>query len=236
MMISPHRYMVTNETLYHKDPVTGRPQVIGLGWLDDSMTPHGPTEEDPNYIADTGATPEDMAAQVAAYQESMLELKKKVIPMGGFWWQVSVPKYKFSSCHTLRTLCTHTPTLFVRLHQPVFPPTHPHARLCHPAPARTHIRTSTFGYTQGARFHLCLSLSVFCQLALTNTPSHEHALPMLQLMDGSGVKIQGEDPAACKAVLTTECVAKPTAWNRMVLYNIPKGGSGVSTYNHMLWL
>ena len=29
-----------------------------------------------------------MAAQVAAYQESILELKKKVIPMGGFWWQL----------------------------------------------------------------------------------------------------------------------------------------------------
>ena len=40
-------YMVTNETLLHKNPSTGKPQVIGLGWLDDSMTPHGPTEEAP---------------------------------------------------------------------------------------------------------------------------------------------------------------------------------------------
>jgi hypothetical protein len=30
---------VTNETLLHKDPTTGEPQVIGLGWLDDSMSP-----------------------------------------------------------------------------------------------------------------------------------------------------------------------------------------------------
>jgi hypothetical protein len=29
-----------------------------------------------------------MAAQVAAYEESMLALKRKVIPMGGFWWQL----------------------------------------------------------------------------------------------------------------------------------------------------
>ena len=29
--------------------VTGKPQVIGLGWLDDSMRPQGPTEEDRNY-------------------------------------------------------------------------------------------------------------------------------------------------------------------------------------------
>jgi hypothetical protein len=45
-----HEYMVTNETLLHVDPTTGRPQPIGLGWLDDSMTMNGPTEEDPNYI------------------------------------------------------------------------------------------------------------------------------------------------------------------------------------------
>jgi hypothetical protein len=25
-----------------------------------------------------------------------------------------------------------------------------------------------------------------------------------------------------------ECVAKPSSWNKMVLYNIPGGGSGVS--------
>jgi len=75
--------MITNETLFHKNPVTGEPQVIGLGWLDDSMTPQGPTEEDKNYIADTGASPAEIASQVAAYQESMLALKRKVVPMGG---------------------------------------------------------------------------------------------------------------------------------------------------------
>ena len=30
-------YMITNETLLHKNPQTGKPQVIGLGWLDDSI-------------------------------------------------------------------------------------------------------------------------------------------------------------------------------------------------------
>ena len=43
--------MISNETLLHKDPKTGIPQVIGLGWLDDSMTPNGPTEEDKNVSA-----------------------------------------------------------------------------------------------------------------------------------------------------------------------------------------
>ena len=33
--------MVTNETLLHKNPVTGEPQAIGLGWLDDSMLVSG---------------------------------------------------------------------------------------------------------------------------------------------------------------------------------------------------
>ena len=74
----------------------------------------GPTEEDRNYIADTGATTEDMVAQVAAYKQSMYELTKKVIPMGGFWWQlmdtsgVKLAKRGLSaaSCRsTLKTLC-----------------------------------------------------------------------------------------------------------------------------------
>jgi len=80
--------MVTNETLFHTDPLTGAPQPIGLGWLDDSMTPNGPTEEDPSYISDTGASPTDMASQVAAYQESMQALIERVIPLGGFFWQL----------------------------------------------------------------------------------------------------------------------------------------------------
>jgi hypothetical protein len=80
--------MISNETLLHLNPQTGEPQPIGLGWLDDSMTPKGPTEEDPNYIADTGADAASMQAQVAAYQESMQQLIKTVIPMGGFFWQL----------------------------------------------------------------------------------------------------------------------------------------------------
>ena len=81
-------YMITNETLLHKNPTTGKPQVIGLGWLDDSMTPHGPTEEDRNYMADTGADDADMKTEVAAYKTSMTALVKKVLPMGGYWWQL----------------------------------------------------------------------------------------------------------------------------------------------------
>lgn len=72
----------------HKDPVTGKPQMIGLGWLDDSMKLTGPTEEDRNYIADTGASAADMQAQVDAYEESMEELKATLIPLGGFYWQL----------------------------------------------------------------------------------------------------------------------------------------------------
>lgn len=33
-----NEYMISNETLFHKNPQTGEPQPIGLGWLDDSMT------------------------------------------------------------------------------------------------------------------------------------------------------------------------------------------------------
>ena len=80
--------MITNETLLHRNPKTGQPQPIGLGWLDDSMRLTGPTEEDRNYIADTGASASDMAEQVAAYRNTMTALVKKVLPMGGYWWQL----------------------------------------------------------------------------------------------------------------------------------------------------
>ena len=41
-----NEYMISNETLFHKNPHTGEPQMIGLGWLDDRMQLNGPTEED----------------------------------------------------------------------------------------------------------------------------------------------------------------------------------------------
>merc|ERR1712190_526912 len=118
-----NEYMVTNETLYHKNPVTGKPQQIGLGWLDDSMTMNGPTEEDSHYIADTGASSDDMKAQVAAYQESMAELQKKVVPMGGFWWQLmdggalkSLAKMNSTTCKaTLRSVCVTKPTTWNKM-------------------------------------------------------------------------------------------------------------------------
>jgi hypothetical protein len=89
-----NEYMVSNETLDHKNPETGESQVIGLGWLDDSMRTTGPSEEDKHYIADTcgsntsQACIDDMRSQFDAYEVSVLALKEKVIPMGGFWWQL----------------------------------------------------------------------------------------------------------------------------------------------------
>lgn len=68
--------------------MTGKPQPIGLGWLDDSMKITGPTEEDKNYIADTGASPAEMQAQVDAYQDTIQKLREKLIPLGGFYWQL----------------------------------------------------------------------------------------------------------------------------------------------------
>merc|ERR1712039_178209 len=77
-----------------------------------------------------------MKAQVAAYQESMLELTKKVVPMGGFWWQ---------------------------------------------------------------------------------------------LMDGSGMRSLAKmNPTTCKSTLRSLCVAKPSTWNKLQMYNIPSGGTGVT--------
>ena len=85
-----------------------------------------------------------MQEQVAAYRRSMYELTKKVVPMGGFWWQ---------------------------------------------------------------------------------------------LMDGRGSKLAGGASAAqCILTLRDLCVganasATPSAWNRMQMYNVPNGGSGLSAAN-----
>ena len=89
-----NEYMVTNETLLHKNPVTGEPQPINLGWLDDSMGSTGPSEEDKRYMLDTCGSNSSLAcvadqeSQVAAYKASMQALQDKVVPMGGFWWQL----------------------------------------------------------------------------------------------------------------------------------------------------
>jgi hypothetical protein len=119
-------YMISNETLLHKNPITGEPQAIGLGWLDDSMEMNGPTEEDPNYIADTGASTQDMQEQVDAYQESMNALIETVIPMGGFFWQLMDGSGAHlnsginttvdpTTCETyLRSVCVPNPSIFKR--------------------------------------------------------------------------------------------------------------------------
>ena len=107
-----------------RNPVTGKPQVIGLGWLDDSMTPHGPTEEDGNYMADCGFSASDMAEQVAAYKATMTALVKKVVPMGGYWWQLmdgggnklANKAVKPAQCKSILTgMCTEKPSFWSRM-------------------------------------------------------------------------------------------------------------------------
>ena len=54
----------------------------------------GPTEEDTHYTADTcgdAGSPrckQELQSQVDAYEASKLALIEKVIPLGGFWWQL----------------------------------------------------------------------------------------------------------------------------------------------------
>jgi hypothetical protein len=76
-------YMISNETLLHKDPVTGEDAMISLGWMDDSMTLNGPTEEDPNYIADTGFSAAEMQDQVDAYRATIAQFNEAVHAAGG---------------------------------------------------------------------------------------------------------------------------------------------------------
>ena len=48
------------------------------------MTINGPTEEDSNYIADTGASPADMQAQVDAYRATITQFNNAVWQNKGF--------------------------------------------------------------------------------------------------------------------------------------------------------
>jgi hypothetical protein len=80
--------MISNETLFHKNPTTGEPQIISLGWMDDSMQMTGPTEEDSNYIADCGFSTQEMADQVAAYRETISQFNQAVAQHGGFTWMM----------------------------------------------------------------------------------------------------------------------------------------------------
>eukprot|EP00039_Didymoeca_costata_P015930 m.277463 g.277463 ORF g.277463 m.277463 type:complete len:615 (+) comp16307_c0_seq7:50-1894(+) len=78
-----NEYMISNETLHHNPP-------IGLGWLDDSMTLQGMTEGAPypTWVEDTGSSPQDMQDHVNAYHRNMANLANKLVPMGGFYWQL----------------------------------------------------------------------------------------------------------------------------------------------------
>jgi len=118
--------MISNETLFHTNPITGEPQMISLGWMDDSMQMSGPTEEDSNYIADTGATTQDMQDQVLAYRETITQFNQAVAAKGGFTYMMAsgggaqLNKGNHSTvdtatCKTILTsLCTPSPSAWNR--------------------------------------------------------------------------------------------------------------------------
>ena len=68
-----NEYMISNETLYHTNLLTREPQVIGLGWLDDSMGLNGPSEEDKNYIADTCVGGSPTSTECIADQKAQVD-------------------------------------------------------------------------------------------------------------------------------------------------------------------
>eukprot|EP01044_Picomonas_judraskeda_P007430 COSAG03_NODE_796_length_5819_cov_19.619755_8_plen_147_part_01 len=77
-----------------------------------------------NYMADTGADAADMKTQVAAYRNTMTALVKKVVPMGGYWWQLmdgggnklAAKNVSTATCKsTLATLCKPKPDSWDRM-------------------------------------------------------------------------------------------------------------------------
>eukprot|EP00051_Salpingoeca_urceolata_P027693 m.482796 g.482796 ORF g.482796 m.482796 type:complete len:583 (-) comp22669_c0_seq1:268-2016(-) len=96
-----NEYMISNETLFHKG--------VSLGWLDDSMKLTGPTEEDTHFINDTGLSAAEMQASVAAYQKNIRTLQKKVVSLGGFYWQMirgQVPEIRNATGRRARNVTT----------------------------------------------------------------------------------------------------------------------------------
>lgn len=57
--------------------------------MDDSMRPTGPTEEDKNFIADTGSSSQDMQDLVDGYQAMMDKYNEAVVAAGGFTWMLA---------------------------------------------------------------------------------------------------------------------------------------------------
>ena len=78
--------MISNETLLHKP-------AISLGYLDDTMSVHGPSEEDRHFINDTGSTAAEMQEHADAYATNMLRLERQLVKTGGFWHQVYIYLY-----------------------------------------------------------------------------------------------------------------------------------------------
>ena len=88
-------YMISNQTLLHPSGS------VSLGFLDDAMTLNGPTEEDSNFVSDTGLSGAEMAEHVAAFTKNMNALYAKLVPMGGWSYQLM---QQYSGPHVLARL------------------------------------------------------------------------------------------------------------------------------------
>ena len=76
-----NEYMISNHTLLHKP-------MINLGWLDDGIGLNGMSEASPGWVADTGSTPEQMQDHVDAFSANIGKLQRRVVDLGGFYWQM----------------------------------------------------------------------------------------------------------------------------------------------------
>jgi len=72
--------MISNETLFHL------PVSIGLGYMDDWMTLHGPTETNSYFVEDTGFSNGTMVNLQRAYYTTMDAFHHRVKELGGFTW------------------------------------------------------------------------------------------------------------------------------------------------------
>merc|ERR1712100_28259 len=62
--------------------------MINLGWLDDGMGLDGMSEASPGWVEDTGSSLEEMQDHVDAFHANIGALQRKVVELGGFYWQM----------------------------------------------------------------------------------------------------------------------------------------------------
>ena len=62
--------------------------MINLGWLEDGKGLTGHSQASPGWVPDTGSSLDEMQDHVDAFRSNIGTLQRKVVELGGFYWQM----------------------------------------------------------------------------------------------------------------------------------------------------